>query len=283
MRTSLAILGCTLLLLARGYTQDTVRVHTTDVAAKAMSEAVPMLKERGIDLRLNAQGGSSVGIAAVATEDVDVALTVRRVTPQERAQYPEKRFIEDVVAYQALAIIVPADVWNSGVRSITREQMTAIYEGRLKNWKELGGEDREVKFYNPDMGIGIWEPFVTWLYGDSRKAALGDRFEKIHSATEARDSVEFNAGSVSVAPPFVTKDGGVFALGLKEGEGQPVSPVLEAMVEERYPLSRPIVAIVSQRPTGHVRRFLEFLRSKEGQEILGKNGLVPAGVTFTGE
>lgn len=254
---------------------DAIRVHATNVAAKAVSAIADKLKEEGIELRVNTEGGSSVGIAALTNGSVDIAITIRQITPQERSAAPEKRFIEETLAFQALALIVSDDVWGSGVRALSKEQMTDIYEGRAKNWKQFGGEDRAIKFYNPDQGQGVWEPFVTWLYGDVRKASLGANFEAVRSAEDARDSVEFNRGSLSVAPPRVADGKGVYALSIKDEKGTAIAPTLAEMTSERYPLARPIVAIVGNKPTGDLRKAFEYLRSEEAQGILAKSGLVP--------
>lgn len=263
-------------LFPTGASGGTVRLHVTNVAAGAFKEIAEQLKGQGIELALNTEGGSSAGIAALASDSVEIAVTIRGITAQERSAAPEKRFIEDTLAFQALVLVVPDDVWGSGVRVLSKEQVLNVYEGRAKSWKELGGEDRPIKFYNPAQGIGVWEPFVTWLYGDVRKAPLGSDFDAVRTPEETRDSVEFNRGSLSVAPPRFADGKGVFALAIKDEQGATVQPTLEEMHSQRYPLSRPIIAIVGGRPTGEVREVLEFLRGKEGQEIFAKSGLVPA-------
>jgi len=259
-----------------GASGGTVRLHVTNVAADALKEAAAKLKEKGIELSMNTEGSSSTGIASLTKDSTDIAITIRGITAQERSAAPEKRFIEDTLAFQALVLVVPDDVWGSGVRVLSKEQVLKVYEGQAKNWNELGGEDRPIKFYNPVQGIGVWEPFVTWLYGDVRKAPLGSGFETVKSPEETRDSVEFNRGSLSVAPPRFADGKGVFALAIKDEQGATVQPTLEEMHSRRYPLSRPVIAIVGSRPTGDVRHVLEFLRGKEGQEIFAKSGLVPA-------
>ncbi|RYD69442.1 MAG: hypothetical protein EOP84_28480 [Verrucomicrobiaceae bacterium] len=264
------------LLLPTSGKAETIRMHVTNVAEKALTAAAGKLKEQGLDVKMSTEGGSTAGIAALAGGAVDIAITIRGITAQERSVAPDRRFQEEALAFQALVLVVPDDVWASGVRVLTKDQMTKVYEGRVKNWKDLGGEDRALKFYNPTQGIGVWEPFVTWLYGDMRKASLGANFEAVRSPEETRDSVEFNRGSLSVAPPRFADGKGVFALAIKTEEGAVVQPTLEEMRSHRYPLSRPIMAIVGNKPTGDVRKVLEFLRGKEGQELFAQSGLVPA-------
>lgn len=263
-------------LLAFGSARaDTIRIHTTALATKAFSAAAAKLRDQNITLKVNAEGGSSAGVSAVANDEVDVAVTIRHLTAQEKSADPEKMFFEETVAFQALALIVSADVWNSGVHAVTRDQMTAIYENRIKNWKALGGEDRPIKFYNPEQGQGVWEPFVTWLYGDSRKAGLGSQFETVKSPEDARDAVEFNGGSIGVANPRLADGKSVFALGIKDEAEQVAMPTVQEMTDLKYPLARPIVFIVGERPTGTLRHFLDFMKGPEGAKALASAGLIP--------
>lgn len=255
---------------------EIVRVHCTPIGARAFGQITAKLREQGIEVKLDSEAGSSAAIAALINDRIDLALTIRPLTGQERSIDPEKRFAERVVAYQSLALIVPVDVWNSGVKAINRDQMALIYEGRTKNWQVLGGEDRPIKFYNPEQGKGLWEPFVTWVYGDLRKAGLGSAFEAVASAEEARNSVEFNGGSISVAPIGLVDSKAIFPLALKDETGNAIAPDMEAIVKQRYPLSRPIVAIASRRPTGSLRKMLDYLQTPEAHEILKQHGLVPA-------
>ena len=255
---------------------EIVRVHCTPIGARAFGQITAKLREQGIEVKLDSEAGSSAAIAALINDRIDLALTIRPLTGQERSIDPEKRFAERVVAYQSLALIVPVDVWNSGVKAINRDQMALIYEGRTKNWQVLGGEDRPIKFYNPEQGKGLWEPFVTWVYGDLRKAGLGSAFEAVASAEEARNSVEFNGGSISVAPIGLVDSKAIFPLALKDEAGNAIAPDMEAIVKQRYPLSRPIVAIASRRPTGSLRKMLDYLQTPEAHEILKQHGLVPA-------
>lgn len=39
-------------------------------------------------------------------------------------------------------MVVSRDVWESGVHALTNEEIAGIYEGRITNWREVGGSDR---------------------------------------------------------------------------------------------------------------------------------------------
>ncbi|HEX5175933.1 MAG TPA: substrate-binding domain-containing protein, partial [Chthoniobacteraceae bacterium] len=177
---------------------EVVRVRGSATLATALSGAVPILREQyGIELRLLAEGGSSQAILSVGAGTADVAMSTRALTAEDRAGFPARRFHEERVGMQALAVIVPRDVWVGGVHALKQEQLVGIHEGDIKNWQQVGGEDRAIEVYSPERGHGTWEFYVTWLYGDLRRAPLGKAVETVSNPKGARDIVEFNAGSMS--------------------------------------------------------------------------------------
>lgn len=46
---------------------------------------------------------------------------------EDRALAPEKPFVEVQIATQATALLVSRDVWASGVRALSKEQVRQIY------------------------------------------------------------------------------------------------------------------------------------------------------------
>lgn len=254
---------------------DVLRVQGSATAAQALAPAAPILREElGIDLKIATDAGSSQGIVAVGARTADLALSTRVLTGEDRAGFPEAHFEELQIGTQAVALAVAHDVWQAGVRALTKEQATAIYERQITNWKQLGGEDRPIKFYNPERGHGTWELFVTWLYGDIRRAPFG-KFETVPSATDARDSVEFNAGSMSVIPPKFIDGRGIFALGIKLPDGSILQATRTDLGTHKYPLMRPLMLIAGGKPTGATRKVIDFMLSARGQEFVGKAGFFP--------
>jgi phosphate transport system substrate-binding protein len=254
---------------------ETIRVQGSVVIREVLRNAAPVLRnELGVEIRLFSELGSSQAIVAVGAETAEVAMATRALTAGDRASYPEKHFDEVQIGMQVVALAVPVDVWNTGVRAVSKEQAIGIYEGTLQNWKALGGEDRRIKFYNVRQGQGIWELFVLWLYGDVRRAPLG-KFEMVNSAEDARSSVEFNAGSMSLLAPKYIDGKAVFALALKLGDGSIIEPKREACLSGKYPLARPLYLICGEKPTGPVKKLFDFMVSPKGQEFVQKAGFLP--------
>jgi phosphate transport system substrate-binding protein len=152
--------------------------------------------------------------------------------------------------------------------------MLAIYETDIRNWKELGGPDRPIKFYNTEEGRGPWEMLAHWLYGDVRKAPLG-KFERVGSSEETRNLVEFNAGSLAVVPLRWADGKSVFPLALIGDNGEVIAPTPENLASDKYPLSRPLLLISGERPTGPARKILQFMYGEGGKKALRDADFVP--------
>jgi phosphate transport system substrate-binding protein len=267
--------GATFLLGSAASSAEVIRISGSPAVSMAITFAGPVLKEKGIDVKITVESGSANAAIALGLEAADIAMMVRTLETTERAQFPEKRFVEERIGSQAIALLVPRDVWEGGVRAITKNQVIGIYEGSITRWKELGGEDKPIKFYNAERNRGIWEFFAQWAYGDQRKAPLGTQFESVVGGEDARNTVEFNAGSCAFAPPRWADGRSVFALAIKDETGAEIEPTAANIVSLRYPLARPVLLVFSSKPLGARKRVLEFMRSEAGQALLTKTDLVP--------
>jgi phosphate transport system substrate-binding protein len=237
------------------------------------------LRAEGVDPKVSSdQQTSTSAIAAVGTGVAQMAVVTRPVTASERAEYSKVRLEVSPFAYQMLALVVSRDVWLSGVRALTSEQVRRIYEGEITNWKAVGGEERPIKFFNPDPGRGVWEMFTNWVYGDSRKAPLGENFEKVSTEEETRNLVEFHGGALSIVSTVRIDNENVFALAIKTDSGELVQPTVEAVRADKYPLGRRLDFVTAERPTGPVRQLIEFMQSPAGREILHRHDLLPTEV-----
>lgn len=256
---------------------EPLRIQGSSVVAQALLLAAPTLKkEHGIELKILPEGGSTAAIQVVGSNGADVAMTTRPLAADDRSGYPEKRFFEEFLGLQVLVFIVPSELWNAGVRSLTKEQAAAIYERQATDWKKFGGPEQSLKFFNPQAGRGIWELFVTWVYGDIRKAPLGKGLETVRGGRETRNAVQFTTGSISITTPRWADARTVFALAVPDGKGMLVEPTLENFQSQQYPMFRPLYLVVGDRPTGQLKKFLDFMVSPAGQEFITKAEFIPA-------
>lgn len=254
---------------------EPLRVQGSSTVAQALVLVTPVVRtELGLELKVQTES-STAAIRAAGAGTADVAMSIRPLTAEDRSGFPERRLTEVLIGTQALVFIVAPDVWQSGVRSITKAQALAIYEGDTTNWKPLGGADQPIKFYNPVRGHGVWEVLATWLYGDLRKAPLGKTKDTVTSGRDARNSVEFNAASLSIAAPRWADGKAVFALAVQDDKGAVIEPTLENIQTHRYPLERPLYLVSGHRPSGAIKKFFNFMLSPAGQDLVKQADFIP--------
>lgn len=275
MKLATLAAGAALILGPVAALAEVIRVNGSPVVSMPITFAGPALKEKGIEIKITVESGSGNAAIALGYDVADIAMMLRPLNTTERATFPSKRFVEERIGSQAIALLVPRDVWEGGVRSITKNQVVGIYEGSIKSWKELGGEDKPIKYYNSERGRGLWEFFAVWAYGDQRKAPLGEQFETVVGGEDARNTVEFNAGSCAFAPPRWADGRSVFALAIKDESGAEIEPTAANIVSLRYPLARPVLLVFGDKPVAARKRVLEYMLSEAGQALLTKTELVP--------
>ncbi len=61
----------------------------------------------------------------------------------------------------------------------------------------------------------------------------------------------------------------------KDEKSEYVTPIIENVVNGKYPISRPLLVYTNGQPQGLVKKFVDFCLSKEGQGIVLKTDFVP--------
>lgn len=251
---------------------ELISIRGAQVAAEPVNAAAEQIKkDTGLEFRIVTESGSSGAIAAIGEDIAEVALLSRKIVPQEHAAWPDKVFHEARFGAQALLIVVPPQVWDGGVHSLTKDQFRDIYEGRVPNWKALGGPDRKLVFYNRDVRTSSWEMLMFFLYGDIRKAPPSGA-EILVEPSDVTSAVEFNGGSISVLEFAAPRPAAIHALGIRLADGTVIEPTGKNIAAGKYELARPLVIATPRKPAGKVRRFVEFMLGPEGQSFLKKTG-----------
>lgn len=204
--------------------------------------------------------GSSAGIENVIAGTSDIGTSSRDLKGDEL----DRGLVDTPIAYDAIAVIVNP---SNPVDGLTREQVKAIFEGRITNWKDVGGPDLEIGVVNRDEASGTREAF-------SRIVLDRERFDPsavILPGTGQVRSVVAQAPSAIgyISLGFVTSE--VKALAI---DG--VEPSEEAVVEGRYPVSRVLHFLTKGAPKGLVKEFIDYVLSAEVQErVVRDAGFIP--------
>src|SRR5262245_1820261 len=139
----------------------TLKINGSTTVNLPAAEAAEILRaERKMDIQVDTQGGSSGGISMLGDGLVQIGMSSKHISADDRAKYPKANFCEIHIGEDAVALIVSRDVWDGGVKSLTKQQIKDIYEGRIANWKDLGGKAQRIAFFNKEPGRGTWEVFA---------------------------------------------------------------------------------------------------------------------------
>lgn len=216
-------------------------------------------------------GGSGVGISALLEGTTDIAMASRAIKFTEKMKM--KRSGRDpqefVVAYDALAVIVNP---LNPVTALTREQLEAIFRGRITNWKEVGGEDLRIVVYSRETSSGTYEFFKesvlrnrNYMAGVLSMPATG---AVIQSVRQTRGAI----GYVGLA--YLNRYVKALAVSYDGGEHY-AYPTVETALAGEYPVVRPLYYYYDSASEAAVRPFLDYLQTAEARDRMLKLGFIP--------
>ncbi len=260
------------LLAGTSLQAGTLKINGSTTVNLPAAEAAEILRaENKMDIQVDTQGGSSGGISMLGESLVQIGMASKHVGDEDRAKFPQCKFKETHIGEDAVALIVSSDVWNGGVQALTKDQIKGIYEGKIKNWKTVGGPDKRIAFFNKEPGRGTWEVFANWVYGDHKKAPLVS-FPEVGGNEETRNKVASTKGALSQLSSSWADGKTVFALSIKTDAGDAVAPTNENIATRKYPMSRPLFLLTNGDPSGEAKTFVDFVLSARGQELVKKHG-----------
>ncbi len=251
---------------------ETLKINGSTTVNLVVAEAAEILRaEQNLDIQVDTQGGSAGGISLLGDGLVQVGMSSKHLSAEDRAKYPAVQFRETHIGEDAVALIVSKDVWDGGVKALTKPQVRDIYEGRVMNWKDLGGPAQRIAFFNKEPGRGTWEVFVQWAYGGAKKAPQVS-FPEVGGNEETRNKVGSTRGALSQLSASWADGQRIFALGIKGDDGAVIAPTPENIASQKYPLSRPLFILTNGEAQGAAKTLVDFVLSDRGQELVKKHG-----------
>ena len=216
-------------------------------------------------------GGSGVGIAALLDGTTDIAQASRKIKFDERQKLQEggKNVKEVVAAYDALAVVIhPAN----SVARLTREQLEGIFTGKIKNWKEVGGEDLKIVPYSRETSSGTYEFFKesvlknkNYMNGIMSMPATGAIIQSVSQTKGAVGYVGLAYISQSVKAVQVSYDNGKTF----------TDPSVANAKNKTYPIVRPLLYYYKTSDEAKVKPFIDYVLSGAGQKIAADIGYIP--------
>ena len=222
-------------------------------------------------------GGSGTGIAGLINGTVDIANASRRMKPEEieTAQANGIEPIEHVIAGDAIAVVVHP---SNPVDRLTLRQISDIFSGRITNWSEVGGEDRPIVLLSRESNSGTHVYFLEEVVrlGEKNSDALFSPDTLLMPSSEGISAeVRQNPNAIGYdGLGYVTDDQKTIAVAAEPGRPY-VEPSIETVNRGTYPVARDLYMYTAGEPQGVIAEYLAWIRSPEGQAIVGELGFVP--------
>ncbi len=222
-------------------------------------------------------GGSGTGITALMTNTVDIANASRAIKPEEMKEAESHGFkpVEFVVARDAIGVIVnPANPVNQ----LTLKQVSDIFQGKIENWKEVGGEDRPIVRLSRESNSGTHVYFLETVIrlGDKKSKDLFSENTLLLPSSEGIISeVRDNPNAIGYdGLGYITHEVKLLAIA-KDEQSDYVIPSVETVNENKYPISRDLYIYTHGEPQDNVKAYLDWILDTEAQKIVADTGFVP--------
>ena len=215
-------------------------------------------------------GGTGVGISALLDGTTDIAMASRAIKFSEtmKAKAAGEDLQEVVIAYDALAVVVHP---SNPVSRLTREELEAIFRGKITNWKEVGGDDRKIVVYSRETSSGTYEFFKESVLKNknymSSSLSMPATGAIIQSVSQTKGAIGY-VGLAYISPRVKT-------MAVSYDNEHYAQPSLENALNKSYPIVRPLYYYYNKKNARTVKGLLQFVLSDEGQEIIKKSGYIP--------
>jgi phosphate transport system substrate-binding protein len=215
-------------------------------------------------------GGSGVGITALINGTTDICNASRPMKGTE---------IEKLKArYNTLGVEIPCAKDGvtiflndaNKVNELSLKQISDIYAGKIRNWKELGGNDAEIRLYGRENSSGTY----TYLHDEVVKADYAASVQSLPGTAAVVNAVKKDVNGIGYG-------GAAYAVGVKyakvkkDASSQGYVPTAENIAKNLYPITRYLYMYMRNRPTGETKKYVDWILSSEGQSVVVEIGYFP--------
>lgn len=225
-------------------------------------------------------GGSGVGIAALLNGTAQIANASRSIEPQEIEKAKKtigKEPKEFTVGYDGLAVYVHP---SNPLEQISLEELGEIYRegGAFNKWSDLGAkipgaEKDEIVRVSRQNNSGTYQYFREEVVGKKKDFKAGSL--DMNGSKEVVELVGKTPGAIGYSGlGYATPAVKILKLSKAKG-GAAIAPSIATVHDKTYPLARPLFMYTPGEPTPAAGKYLAWVISPVGQEILKKAGYIP--------
>lgn len=201
--------------------------------------------------------GSDAGVNLATTGGVDFGFTSRPLKDDEA-----KALASVNIGLAGTGVIVNS---ANPVKALTKDQVKQIFAGQITNWRQVGGEDLDVKVFIREANAATRSSFESFFFaGRAGYAKDATEVYEIDQTLKAVGSFKASIG-MATANSKTASDTSVKLVAI---DG--VAPTPENLVNGTYKVGRPLLIVYpldGSKVRPGITAFLEFVRSPEGQRI----------------
>lgn len=234
-------------------------VYITEVLAKAFMANNPLVK-----IKVLPSVGSTGGIRAAHKGKINIGLAGRHL------REIEKTWNLKVVPYARTLLVFGV---NQSVQedNISSDELKNIYEGTMNKWKDKSSIIVLMR-EEGDNGAEVLMKHFNWAEEVFKRAWNSGVWRIEYKDEDCNNSIKRIKGSIGWT------DLGIIMLkrySIKILKLNGVEPTFENLTAGRYPLFKELSFVYSGQIEEPLQKFISFVKSRQGAEILRKNGYEP--------
>lgn len=224
-----------------------------------MKKAARQIMGHNPNIRITiAGGGSGVGVQQVAKGLVDIGNTGRALKNKEMNlglnSFP--------FAIDGVAVIIHP---QNPVDDLSQQQIIEIYQGKITNWRELGGQDRQIHLFSRDEASGTRSVFSKKLLKGAQLAANANI---VPSNGAMKTAVSQDMGAIGYSSV------GYIDNMVKAPRYNHIMPTQEACASGEYPVVRRLYMNTKGVPNALTQAFIDYIYSEQGAKHIQASGYI---------
>jgi len=243
------------------------------------SDTMVILSQRWAEIYMNKYpsasiqvtgGGSGVGLAALINGTTDIANSSRPIKTTEvekiKARY-NTLGVEIPCAKDGITIFLNE---SNKVKELTLKQLSDIYQAKITNWKQVGGDDAPIKLYGRENSSGTYAFFkdevVRGDYAASCQTLPGTG-AVVNAVKKDKNGIGYGGAAYA--------SGVKHCMVKKDANSPGYLPTAETIAKNEYPISRYLYMYLKNKPTGELKKYIDWILSVDGQKIVTEVGYFP--------
>jgi phosphate transport system substrate-binding protein len=215
-------------------------------------------------------GGSGTGISALINGSTDICNSSRPLKRSEMDKLKERyntMGIEIPCAKDGITIFLHE---SNPVKELSIKQLSDIFSGRVTNWKQVGGPDANIKLYGRENSSGTYfffkDEVVKTDYASSCQTLPGTA-AVVNAVKNDKNGIGYGGAAYAV---------GVKHCNVKKDDSSlGVAPTPETIKDGTYPITRYLYMYMTNKPTGEIKKYVDWILSPAGQSIVTELGYFP--------